>query len=244
MNNNCITFIKYIFVVSLLYFQTAGAQSVYVGAFGNVNLSYLRNSNPYKYNMGYPRQRVYHLGGQAGIKLGAIPLKSDFSPVFEFSAAYTYRHFSEQYTYNGNDVKHFYDFLKTGKISHDAEFGFNVGLKWKGLYFLTGPIIEKFLKGSVQFNFEAANEYNSDYYELGKGMSDYNGVRYYWNFELGYNIKVYKGLFITPNLNYVLGIKPLNTVDAGYFSTAGYLCHFSLGANISYHISLKRKWVK
>ena len=233
-----------VIVLCLIYLNT-NAQQLYVGVGGGMNTSYLRNSKIGFYDKNESRKWKYYLGGSAQTYIGVVPLKGNISPVFEFQAAYLYRRFAQ--TNRGtilfdNPPDEVDAWTSWDKKSNDISFTFKAGLKYKGLIFLTGPVVEKFLKGAIHYQSGAAGFPTENHsYGIGNIYPDNLKLRTYWSFEIGYKMKLSKGFVMYPNIAYVLGIKPMNNIDTSAGWRSGYLNHFSLSINFEYWLTLKKK---
>lgn len=225
---------------------TACGQQVYFGVNAAANTSYLRNSKYSYFSNEQSRKWLYYPGAEAGIVIGVIPLKYKVSPVFEFTTTYLYRKFGQKfsgYIESGTPPTQLNYNVSGVKKSHDIAFAFLVGVKYKGLRFVTGPVIEKFLKGSINI-IEDYGTYPTVYYNFGIGPAydDYLNLRYYWQFKFSYNLSLKKGFEIAPFLSYVIGFRTQNWIDtgsSGWFG--GFLNHVCLGIRGEYLLTLKKK---
>lgn len=235
-----------IILILLLTGCMAQSQQMYFGIGGAINTSYLRNS---KYSFFKNEQRriwLYYPGGEASIGVGVIPMKTKVSPLFEFNTTYLYRKFGQRfagYVESGNppiDVS----YQITGiKQSHDIAFAFLLGVKYQGFRFSTGPVIEKFLKGSIAIKSERKNSATFyDGYKIGPAYHDYQRLRHYWQFKFSYNYLLKREFQMSPFMAYSVGFETANNIDTGdWGSFLGYLNSLNVGLRIEYVLTFKKR---
>jgi hypothetical protein len=231
-------------VLSVVFYLIGSAQHIYFAAGGGVNISYYRISKEF---VGGGVRGIYGLpypGGEASLAIGVTPLKTKISPVFEFKATYLYRKFGQKRSGSlGNDSTAYNYTVKAVKESQDIAFSLLFGIRYKQFVFVTGPVIEKFIKSRVTVNqhYEPNLPYSYTY-SAGPANDDHQHLRYYWAFRASYGFRMKKNLRITPFAETTIGIKTINRLDAesgGWFQ--GYVCYSTLGVRIEYAVNLKRK---
>ena len=202
----------------LLTFTTIHIYSQpYLNVYAGANYSMLTSHN----NDGYPNKILNYISFSAGTSL-TIPIYKKFELLTELDySMYSSAIRSEFYFYQSNKTSHLeiynYDLI-LGYLSFSLLPQISIG-KNRIFFFNIGPyisiLINSSMKGYSTFGYNNYSGGTEDWNWLsGSASQFFNRLDFGVTSNIGFNIRIFKNLFLVPNLKYKYG---LSDIGDGYF---------------------------